>query len=172
MFIFGFIMAATLGCTAGSVDLTEGMFRHLVVTGRSRVALYFARIPAGLAIITSIVAVGFTIVCVVCCLAAPKTLNYDGVNLPAGMSSSCLQHLRRGQPGLVICNFNYNGKSQTPSTCPVSTTVRRTRARSEVRRTRRASRCRRSSRSERRGRRSRSRTTRPTPRSSSRPRRG
>jgi len=51
MFIFGFIMAAALGCTAGSIDLTEGMFRHLVVTGRSRVALYFARIPAGLAIV-------------------------------------------------------------------------------------------------------------------------
>jgi len=25
MFIFGFIMAAALGCTAGSIDLTEGM---------------------------------------------------------------------------------------------------------------------------------------------------
>ena len=36
LYIFGFIVAATLGCTAGSVDLTEGMFRHLVVTGRSR----------------------------------------------------------------------------------------------------------------------------------------
>ena len=51
MFIFGFIVAATLGCTAGSVDLGEGMFRHLVVTGRSRLALYLARIPAGLAIV-------------------------------------------------------------------------------------------------------------------------
>ena len=47
LFVFGFIVAATLGCTAGSVDLTEGMFRHLVVTGRSRMALYLARIPAG-----------------------------------------------------------------------------------------------------------------------------
>ena len=48
MYVFGFIVAATLGCTAGSIDLTEGMFRHLVVTGRSRLALYLARIPAGL----------------------------------------------------------------------------------------------------------------------------
>ena len=46
--IFGFIVAAAVGCTAGSRDLTEGMFRHLVVTGRSRLALYLARIPAGL----------------------------------------------------------------------------------------------------------------------------
>jgi hypothetical protein len=27
---FGFIAATTVGCTAGSRDLTEGMFRHLV----------------------------------------------------------------------------------------------------------------------------------------------
>ncbi len=68
LYVFGFIVAATLGCTAGSVDLTEGMFRHLVVTGRSRLALYLARIPAGLAIIVPLVAVGFTIVCAVCVL--------------------------------------------------------------------------------------------------------
>ena len=42
MYIFGFVVAAAVGSTAGSVDLTEGMFRHLVITGRSRLALYFA----------------------------------------------------------------------------------------------------------------------------------
>jgi hypothetical protein len=119
MFIFGFIMAATLGCTAGSIDLTEGMFRHLVVTGRSRVALYFARIPAGLAIITSIVAVGFTIVCVVCCLAAPRTLNYDGVNMPAGLSSTAFDAYAVDHPGAVICNFNFfdNAKNSVIVPC-------------------------------------------------------
>jgi hypothetical protein len=108
MYIFGFIMAATLGCTAGSIDLTEGMFRHLVVTGRSRVALYFARIPAGLAIITSIVAIGFTIVCVVCCLAAPRTLNYDSVTVPAGLSSPAFDTFAADHVGAVLCNFNYD----------------------------------------------------------------
>ena len=47
LYVFGFIVAATLGATAGSVDLTEGMFRHHVITGRSRMALYLARVPAG-----------------------------------------------------------------------------------------------------------------------------
>src|SRR5438270_1341822 len=28
LYIFGFIVAATLGVTAGSADLTDGMFRH------------------------------------------------------------------------------------------------------------------------------------------------
>ncbi len=71
LFILGFIVAATLGSFAGSVDLTEGVFRHLVVTGRSRLALYFARIPAGLAILVPVVAAGFTIVCPVVLLRRP-----------------------------------------------------------------------------------------------------
>lgn len=82
MFIFGFIVAATLGCTAGSVDLSEGMFRHLVVTGRSRLALYLARIPAGLAIVVPIVAIGFTVVCAVCVFAAPTQDTYGGRSCP------------------------------------------------------------------------------------------
>jgi hypothetical protein len=108
MYVFGFIVAATLGCTAGSVDLTEGMFRHLVVTGRSRLALYVARIPAGLAIIVPLVAIGFTIVCAVCVFAAPTTLNYDGANVPAGLSLTGLEHWTGDHPNEVICNFPYN----------------------------------------------------------------
>ena len=109
MYVFGFIVAATLGCSAGSLDLTEGMFRHLVVTGRSRLALYLARIPAGLAIVVPLVAIGFTIVCAVCVFAAPKTLNYDGVNVPAGLSRSGLESWAADHAGLIVCDFSYNG---------------------------------------------------------------
>jgi len=35
------------------------MFRHLVITGRSRLALYLARIPAALSILLSLAAAGF-----------------------------------------------------------------------------------------------------------------
>lgn len=107
LYTFGFIVAATLGCTAGSVDLSEGMFRHLVITGRSRVALYLARIPAGLAIIVSLVAVGFTIVCAVCVFAAPSKLSYDGVTVPAGLSQSGLENWAAANATEVVCNFNY-----------------------------------------------------------------
>ena len=62
---FGFIAAAALGATAGTADLTDGMFRHLVITGRSRLALYLARIPAGLFILASLAAAGFTVACLV-----------------------------------------------------------------------------------------------------------
>jgi hypothetical protein len=107
LYVFGFIVAATLGCTAGSVDLTEGMFRHLVVTGRSRLALYLARIPAGLAIIASMVAIGFTVVCAVCVFAAPTQLNYQGVHVPSGLSLSRLETWAADHPDEVVCDFPY-----------------------------------------------------------------
>ncbi len=109
MYVFGFIVAAVVGCTAGSVDLTEGMFRHLVITGRSRVALYFARIPAGLAIVIGMVAVGYTIVCVVCVFAAPTHLNYDGVTVPSGLTKQGLDTWASNHADEVICNFNFGG---------------------------------------------------------------
>jgi hypothetical protein len=109
MYVFGFIVAATLGCTAGSVDLTDGMFRHLVVTGRSRLALYLARIPAGLAIVVPLVAIGFTIVCAVCVFAAPSQINYQGASIPPGLSQSGLAHWAANHPDEVICDFPSNG---------------------------------------------------------------
>ncbi len=115
MYVFGFIVAAVVGCTAGSVDLTEGMFRHLVITGRSRLALYLARIPAGLAIVIAMVAVGYTIVCAVCVFAAPTQLNYDGVNVPQGLSRPALDSWAAAHADEVICNFNYNGPNPPPN---------------------------------------------------------
>jgi hypothetical protein len=105
LYVFGFIVAATLGATAGSVDLTEGMFRHHVITGRSRLALYFARIPAGLAIIVPLVAIGFTIVCAVCVFAAPTTLNYQGATVPAQMSEAQFVQWAEQHPNEVVNNF-------------------------------------------------------------------
>ena len=109
LYTFGFIVAATLGATAGSVDLTDGMFRHLVVTGRSRLALYLARIPAGLAIIVPLVAIGFGIVCAVCVFAAPKALSYDGMKVPAGLSLPALESWAGDHATEVICNVPYDG---------------------------------------------------------------
>jgi hypothetical protein len=104
LYTFGFIVAATLGCTAGSVDLTDGMFRHLVVTGRSRIAIYLARIPAGLAIIVPLVAIGFSIVCAVCVYAAPTTLNLNGLHVPAGLSHTELETWAGDHAKDVLCD--------------------------------------------------------------------
>jgi len=114
LYIFGFIVAATLGATAGSADLTEGMFRHLVVTGRSRMAIYLARIPAGLAVIVPLVAVGFTIVCAVCVFAAPTRLEYNGVTVPASLSRAGFESWAADHVDEVICNFNFSIGPSSP----------------------------------------------------------
>jgi hypothetical protein len=91
---FGFIMAATLGAAAGTTDLTEGMFRHLVITGRSRLALYLARIPAGLAILLPLVALAFTMVCLVTSyegVPQSATIGVDGVSVPAHLDQAQVQ---------------------------------------------------------------------------------
>jgi len=62
---FGLILAVLLGATAGADDLTDGMFRQLVITGRSRLALYLARIPGGLSILLPLAAVGYTVTALV-----------------------------------------------------------------------------------------------------------
>lgn len=107
--IFGFIVATTVGCTAGSRDLTEGMFRHLVVTGRSRLALYLARIPAGLAIVVPLVATGYMIVCAVCVFAAPAFIDDSNLNIPPGLSRAGFEHWARDRAEPVICSLPYNG---------------------------------------------------------------
>ncbi|MGH8962118.1 MAG: hypothetical protein ACRDWT_13185 [Jatrophihabitantaceae bacterium] len=117
LYVFGFIVAAALGCTAGSVDLTDGMFRHLVVTGRSRLALYLARIPAGLAIIVPLVAIGFSVVCAVCVFAAPRTADYDGLSVPAGMSQPRLEAWAADNATKVICDLPYTGNVAIPAPC-------------------------------------------------------
>ena len=105
---FGFIAAIMVGCTAGSRDLTEGMFRHLVVTGRSRLALYLARIPAGLAIVMALVGAGYIIVCSVCVLAAPDAVSYSGVRVPPGLSRAGFESFAGTHANLIICNFPYD----------------------------------------------------------------
>jgi hypothetical protein len=90
---FGFIVAATLGATAGTTDLTDGMFRHLVLTGRSRFALYLARIPAGLAIIVPLAGAGFAVVCLVTAFLGtpqPSSVHDNGVAIPVHLSQAQL----------------------------------------------------------------------------------
>jgi len=57
----GTVAAVLIGVNAGGGDLAAGVFRELVVTGRSRVALFGARIPGGLALLLPLVAVALAI---------------------------------------------------------------------------------------------------------------
>lgn len=57
----GAVVAVLVGVNAGGGDLAAGVFRELVVTGRSRLALFAARIPGGLALLLPLVVVAFAI---------------------------------------------------------------------------------------------------------------
>jgi ABC-type transport system involved in multi-copper enzyme maturation permease subunit len=57
----GTMAAVLIGATAGAGDLSAGVFRNLVTTGRSRRSLYLARIPGGLALLLPIAAVAYAV---------------------------------------------------------------------------------------------------------------
>ena len=75
-----------VGATLGTADVTSGVFRDLVVTGRSRIDLYAARVPAGLALVLLAAAAGFAIVAATGHLSAgsvPATPDRFGTVAPA-----------------------------------------------------------------------------------------
>ena len=112
---FGFIAAAALGTSAGTTDLTDGVFRHLVITGRSRLALYLARIPAGLAILLPLVAVAFTMLCLVTSYeGTPQgtSVNVNGVSVPVRLDKAQLQDWLLQHPGQAGTAFG-NGPATT-----------------------------------------------------------
>jgi hypothetical protein len=98
---FAFIIAVALGATAATTDLSDGMFRHLVITGRSRLALFLARIPAGLALIVPLAGAGFAIVCLVTAfLGIPQSalVHDNGLSIPAYLNQAQLHSWLLGHP--------------------------------------------------------------------------
>lgn len=53
------LTAILLGTSAGAADITAGVFSSLVSTGRSPVALFLARVPAGLAVSVAFTLAGY-----------------------------------------------------------------------------------------------------------------
>ena len=74
----GAVAAALVGAAAGAGDLSAGVFRELVVTGRPRRTLFRSRVPGGLAFLLTFVAVAYGVAAVASVvfagsLAAPST---------------------------------------------------------------------------------------------------
>ncbi len=59
---FGPLAAIMIGTDAGAGDLSAGVFRDLVVTGRSRLALFGSRVPAALAVCWLVVGAAYVLV--------------------------------------------------------------------------------------------------------------
>jgi predicted nucleic acid-binding Zn ribbon protein len=58
---FGPLVAILIGVEAGTGDLSAGVFRDLVVSGRSRVALFASRVPAALALCWAVIVSAFVL---------------------------------------------------------------------------------------------------------------
>jgi ABC-type transport system involved in multi-copper enzyme maturation permease subunit len=58
---FGPLAAIMIGTDAGAADVTSGVFRDLVVTGRSRLALFATRVPAALGLTWLVIAAAYIV---------------------------------------------------------------------------------------------------------------
>jgi hypothetical protein len=74
---FGPLVAILIGVEAGTNDASAGVFRDLVVTGRSRLALFCSRVPAALALCWMVVISGYVLVLLGTFLFAPGTPTPD-----------------------------------------------------------------------------------------------
>jgi hypothetical protein len=79
LILIGSVAAVLVGAAAGAGDLGAGVFRELVITGRSRLALFASRIPGGLAFLIPLVAAAVAIM-------AGATVAFAG-SLPAPSAS-------------------------------------------------------------------------------------
>jgi hypothetical protein len=58
----GIVAAILVGSSAGTGDVSSGVFRDLVATGRSRWALFAARVPGALAFFLPIITLGYIVI--------------------------------------------------------------------------------------------------------------
>jgi ABC-type transport system involved in multi-copper enzyme maturation permease subunit len=77
---FGPLAAILIGVEAGTGDTSAGVFRDLVVTGRSRVVLFATRVPAALALCWTVIVTGFVLL-LVCSIAFASNLPTPGTSL-------------------------------------------------------------------------------------------
>jgi ABC-2 type transport system permease protein len=61
LFVLGGVAAVLVGASMGAGDLQAGVFRDLVSTGRSRLALFIGRIPGGLLLLLPLVALAWAL---------------------------------------------------------------------------------------------------------------
>jgi hypothetical protein len=58
----GSVAAILVGTAAGTADVSTGVFRDLVATGRSRWALFFSRVPGALLLWVPVITLGYAVI--------------------------------------------------------------------------------------------------------------
>jgi ABC-type transport system involved in multi-copper enzyme maturation permease subunit len=87
---FGPLAAVLVGVEAGTGDTSAGVFRDLVVTGRSRLALFASRVPAALAVCWSVMIIGYALILGGTFAFASKLPTPDGALLLNGFAFTLL----------------------------------------------------------------------------------
>ncbi len=104
--VAGMIAAALVGAAAGTQDLSSGVFRDLVSTGRSRTRLFLARIPGGLAMLLPLVAAAYALAAVLSVvlaggLATPSVTLFTKAGLYVLFSAGIVYVIALGLGSLV-----------------------------------------------------------------------
>ena len=101
----GLIAAVMVGTHAGTQDVSAGVFRELVATGRPRTHLFFARVPGGLGLLVPLVALAYALTAVLTVAfagggadAEPRALRRGG---PLGRALGRRDVLPRARTGLA-----------------------------------------------------------------------
>jgi len=87
---FGPLAAIMIGTDAGAGDISAGVFRDLVVTGRSRVALFCTRVPAALALCWIVISIGFVVAVIGTYAFADGSPTPDGALIANGLGFTLL----------------------------------------------------------------------------------
>ena len=81
--------AILIGVEAGTGDASAGVFRDLVVTGRSRLALFASRVPAALALCWTVIVAGFVLILLGTFMFASACPRPDGALILNGLGFRC-----------------------------------------------------------------------------------
>ena len=84
--MMGFIMAAIVGSTAGSQDIDSGVFRDLAATGRSRSALFLARVGGAWIVVGAILAISMAFDVAAAFALADGTAQAGGADIVQGVA--------------------------------------------------------------------------------------
>jgi ABC-type transport system involved in multi-copper enzyme maturation permease subunit len=82
---FGPLVAILIGVEAGTSDTSAGVFRDLVVTGRSRAALFFSRVPAALLMCWLLIVSAYVLVLIGTFVFAGGLATPDGAEILNGL---------------------------------------------------------------------------------------
>jgi hypothetical protein len=97
--LLGAVIGVIVGATAGGSDIESGVFRDLVATGRSRMALYGARVTGALAIVLPLLLAAAGFEAVWCTVFAGDQPGPGAGHIAAAMASV----LAAGTFGVVAC---------------------------------------------------------------------